>query len=33
MANVQHETLVTANLHPPGYVQPGDPGAVQKGQG
>lgn len=32
MANVQHETLVTANLHPPGYVQGGDPGAVGAGK-
>ena len=32
MANVQHETLVTANLHPPGYLQGSDPGAVGAGK-
>ena len=32
MANVQHESLITANLHPPGYVQASDPGAVGAGK-
>ena len=32
MANVQHETLITANVHVPGYVQGSDPGAVGAGK-
>jgi len=31
MVNVQHNSLVTANLHPPGYIQGSDPGAVGAG--
>ena len=32
MANVQHETLITANVHVPGYVQGSDPGGVGAGK-
>lgn len=32
MANVQHESLITANVHIPGYVQGTDPGAVGAGK-
>ena len=32
MANVQHESLITANVHVPGYVQGSDPGAVGAGK-
>lgn len=32
MANVQHESLVTANVHVPGFVQGSDPGAVGAGK-
>ena len=32
MANIQHETLDTGNVHVPGYVQASDPGAVGAGK-
>lgn len=32
MANVQHNSLITENVHVPGYVQASDPGAVGAGK-
>ena len=32
MADIQHNSLETTNLHVPGYAQPSDPGAVGAGK-